>query len=438
MTAELSALRADVGAALTEHDGREALRRLDLGLGWPHRPGDPAAWPELFGLLGSTATELGLEELARLTARAASEPEEPVALFEVGWQLIEHGLPDLAASVLARADELAPDSENLVCELVIALENGGHHRDARELLAARPGLLAGSFMCRYLLAFNSVMDGDLATARAVVLDPGDGDEEGDFQFMAGRIERMLARADAVAAVTALDRRDLRGWHFVLTGGLLLHLSPYGFDDGMNGRYAWYQDNEDTCLENLRRAAAVLDALEVRVPQVVALPDRDSLALATAAGRLLDCRVAPISMDRAAEPGLVVGYDLAVADGETLGALSRRGEGQLLLAQASCWTGDLPFAADLTGLLYQANTSPWAGGGLRVAGDGQVERTSADERPPDELAEAVLTAREPELDDLPVLLGLARAAAACPDGALAGAGRRERQWAGSPVPSSRFL
>lgn len=59
--------------------------------------------------------------------------------------------------------------------------------------------------------------------------------------MAARVERMLVRADALTGVTPLDDRDLRGWHFVMTGGLLLHVAPEG--QGVRGRYASLADNQ---------------------------------------------------------------------------------------------------------------------------------------------------------------------------------------------------
>jgi N-acetylglucosaminyldiphosphoundecaprenol N-acetyl-beta-D-mannosaminyltransferase len=39
----------------------------------------------------------------------------------------------------------------------------------------------------------------------------------------------LDRAAAARAISRLDHQDLRAWHFVLTGGVLATLSPYGFE-----------------------------------------------------------------------------------------------------------------------------------------------------------------------------------------------------------------
>jgi hypothetical protein len=433
--------------ALAAGDARDALGALRPVLDHSGLVPERLAgrdWAALAALLGRVAAGLGLDELAGRAGRVAAEPDAVDGLFGLGYELLEVGLPGMAATVLERAVDALPDPSGAVpdelalSELVVALEGNGTHRRARELLEARPGLLAGSFVLRYLLAFNSVMDGDLAATRlaAAGLAPGDGDEH----EMAARIGRMLARADAVAGLCRLDRSDLRGWHFVLTAGLLLHLSPFGLDDGMHGRYAYTQDDDSRCLEGVRRLAAAVDAVGAPPPRVLALPDRDSMALAWAVGAELRRPVAPLSAATMAEPGLVVAYDMAVADGEAAGALAEHRPGQVLWVHAAQWTADLPYAGDLTTYLYQVNVSPWAGGGLRVDRDGGgVTSVPPAEGGPVELAAEVRAAELPAgaLDDLPELLGLARVAASA--GALRlGQGDRERQWMGGPVPSSRFF
>jgi hypothetical protein len=56
---------------------------------------------------------------------------------------------------------------------------------------------------------------------------------------------MLARAGVAGAASPLDRRDLRGWHYVLTGGVMASLSPHGFEV-MTGRWAYLSDTMDGC------------------------------------------------------------------------------------------------------------------------------------------------------------------------------------------------
>ena len=94
-----------------------------------------------------------------------------------------------------------------------------------------------SFLCRYLYAFNAAMTGRLDVTRAALPRARcpiprsrghDGDDRGD------RSRAPIASRGARRSTT----RDLRGWHYVLTGCLLAHQSPYGFDEPMHGRYAW--------------------------------------------------------------------------------------------------------------------------------------------------------------------------------------------------------
>ena len=54
---------------------------------------------------------------------------------------------------------------------------------------------------------------------------------------------------------------------------------------------------------------------------------------------------PWSESRAAEPGLIVVYNLAALDGDLLKSLREHRPGQILWAHASCWTSEPPFAAD---------------------------------------------------------------------------------------------
>ncbi|MEY9926628.1 hypothetical protein ABH926_001250 [Catenulispora sp. GP43] len=91
-----------------------------------------------------------------------------------------------------------------------------------------------------------------------------------------KVRAMLVRA-AAAAVTdgALGPKDLRGWHFALTGGVLLTVSPYGYDAGMTGRWAMVGDSYGACAEALRRLKVVLAANGSAPQSVSLLPDRDS-------------------------------------------------------------------------------------------------------------------------------------------------------------------
>ena len=79
---------------------------------------------------------------------------------------------------------------------------------------------------RFQYVYNALMAGSLDKAPegfGRLPEP----EDTAWRQAREKVRRMLARADTVRAVTSLDRRDLRGWHYVLTGGVLASLSRTG-------------------------------------------------------------------------------------------------------------------------------------------------------------------------------------------------------------------
>src|SRR5215813_747268 len=404
-------------------------------------------WKDAFRLLARIATALSGKRLAEISGRAAAGLDDPQTLYELGYALIENKLYGFAATVLSRADAKSPKQERIVTELVYALEHLWNNVEACRRLRAS-GLVESSQVCRYLLAFHSVKSGDLAEARRLL--PLLSAETADQLAMAKRIEGMLARADTVRGGTSLDARDLRGWHFVLNGAILLHLSPFGFDEGMQGRYAFLQDSPELCLEGIRRLSVALEAMDLHPPCVFVVAERESSILGHAVAKVLNLPTAAWHHDADGksapeEAGLIAVYDLSTLERPTLVSLSSHRPGQILFAHASCWTEDPPFAADLTTYLYQTNASPW---GKRMRVDPQTRAVMHEEprrEPAEELASEIVSARLQsdalQPDDLDALRRLGHSASLLPEegpGATQAGGIRRTQWAGSPVKSSYFL
>ncbi|HXU05125.1 MAG TPA: hypothetical protein VN903_29390 [Polyangia bacterium] len=421
-------------AALDANDPRGAFGALRPLLQYPGDVADTALWAQAIGLFAPIAKALAGDELASLAAVAARQADDAQAIFNFGYQLIEVGLAGVAATALARANRLKPGNPHIVEELAVALETAMHNHAVCDLLRANNQLVESRFILAYLLAFNAVMIGDIEEARRTLplirrlATPQEG-------WGATRIEGFLARADLAKKSSPLDETDLRGWHFVLTDGVLLHLSPHGFDEGMRGRYAFVQDSPATCLEGIRRVELVLGALDRRPERVLALGDRASAILAHATASVLGLPIEPWPSEL---PGLIVAYDLDSIARPDLEALKAHRPGQILWGHASCWTQTQPIAGDLVTFLYQHNRDPW-GRRLQVDGaTGEARESEPEPGTPAEIAARMgsVTLAPDALADGPALAAFARAVA--PRAAAVNTeGARERQFPGSPVQSSRF-
>ena len=382
--------------------------------------------------LAALAVKRGAPQLADLCVAVARDPDNPDSLYQLGYALIDAGAPEVAASVLWRCLSLVGESEEVLCELVSALESALAYGDAFDVLARHEGLRARSYLPRYLYAYNAAMTGRLEIVRATL--PSLAPISPDTEKLHATIAAIVERADRVAGISALDAQDLRGWHYVLTGGLVTHLSPYGFDEPMHGRYAWLSDSLSRLAYGIDRLAALIQPLSV--PCVYAPEGRDHEILAEAIARRTGLPRAPWPTIGVPSPGLVCVYDLAKLPAAHLAQLESRRADQILFAHASPWTTDCPIAPDVTTLLYQSLVPPWGESAI-VAPDGTVSRSPPDDRPVDTIAAAI--AASPPLDeadrvaeDLPRWESLVARVWPLP------VGPRSRLWAGGPVVSSRFV
>jgi hypothetical protein len=423
---------------VTEPD--ETLVRIDehlgsgdvgaaIGLLRSHAAGIPV--PRIADVLERAATATpGFDDLVAAAQAVVTDPESPEALYELGYACIERGISSIAVPVLSAALDRAPGARPVIDELVSAYEDGYRYADAVAVLEANEPVLR-DWPERYLLAFNALMSGDVAKAREVAARLSNPDD--DWAYAQRRLSGMLARAEQLGP---LDDRALRPWHYVLNASVLATISPYGLDEGMNGRYAFIQDSVEGCASTLAR----LRAIAPDVSSVALLPDRSSQIIGLAAASLLGVPTRPY--ESAMDGALIVGYDLSNVDGPVVAALRSRAPGSVLLEHASCWTTPPMVAADFVGFQHQQVAEPW-GARLFAPEGGRAGWGEPDTRPAPELAEQIVAAtstansREAEVapgDTVEDLVAFVRGLGdAWPSRAP-----RDRVWSPGPVLSSRFL
>lgn len=432
---------AEIRAALALGDTRFALAELRGMLDTAEQAGRDVfvEWLALLERAGGLVVGPTFTAAVRGALRA---PDDPSALVVLGRRLHAEALPRMAVTLLARAHRIAPADEEVLAALVSALGADGQHARACAVLRDAPALHGLSLSRRGVLARHALLAGDLDGPRQC-LPELTRSADAAHQDLARVIGGMLARADAIAGVSALDGRDLRGWHFVVTGGLLLHVSPHGLAAGMNGRYAFVHDSYESCLDGLCRVALVLAMLGRPIERVFAAVDRASAILGRAAALAFGCPLLDWPDGGTTAPGLVIAYDLDGLGPAAREALRTHRPDQVLYCQGASWTEEPAFAADLVMRLHQFSRAPWDGhiGVDPVTGE-------AREVPPDDADVMTLAARIAEAPrdpaaeaDLPSLVALVEAARMVDGDAAAGAlrsvGPRRRAWCGSPVQSLRF-
>src|SRR5580698_2731493 len=144
---------ATIAELIARGDDTAAFARLRAHLGWPHgRDLGDGELPRYLELLGDIAARRDGQILADLATGVREDPDSPDRLYALGYALIDAGAPAIAASLLWRCLQLVGDSEEVVCELVSALESALAYRDAMRVLEDHPALRERSFLCRYLYA----------------------------------------------------------------------------------------------------------------------------------------------------------------------------------------------------------------------------------------------------------------------------------------------
>jgi hypothetical protein len=422
-----------IAELIARGDEQAAYGQLVTRLGWPRgRELTESELPKYLSLVARLATRRGASTLADLAEAAIADLDSPDRLYDLGYALIDAGVPAIAASILWRCLGLVGDSEEVVCELVSALESALAYPDALAVLEEHGNLRARSLLCRYLYAFNAAMAGQLDITRTTL--PTIVPESPETEAMRDTIAAILARADRVAGVCPLDARDLRGWHYVLTGGLVSHLSPYGYDEPMHGRYAWLADSLPRIATGIDRLATLARAVDM--PCVYAPAGKSNEILAHAVAAKLAIPVAPWPAVGVPAPGLVVIYDLADLPPSEVGRLVQRRPGQIVFAHGAPWTADCPIAPDITTLLYQSIVPPWGASMLVDPATQEITTSEPDGRDAETIAKEL--AASPGLDESELAPDEpARWNALVERVWPPAAGTRSRLWAGGPVPSSRF-
>lgn len=422
---------------------QEAYSILLTVLDYPMKIESDHVFKDALSLFEKIARAISGQELGDLVKEIINDINDIQALFDLSYELFEEHQHGLAATLLSRANKIEPQDAHIIPELVANLEELMMNAEAREILLEANNLLEESEICRYLLAFNSLMTGDLEEPTEILESLQDLEDE-NLKSIVEALQGMLNRARDLKKIRPLDDKDLRGWHAVLNGTILLHHSPYAVDE-MNGRYAYITDSYALCREGIERVGEIIKEANLDIPIIYFLPDRSSKILAQAASEILGIPLEEWANNNGA--GLIVAYDLGeIESDDILMQIAEHRPMQILWTHASCWTNPFPYSPDITTYLYQMRTTPWKGG-VRVYDKNEktVKVTEPDNSSEEIIAKSIKSAKSNEdyVSDIDDVISIVKALRNTKDGAsklgiFKLEGGRNRQCTGSPVPSNRFL
>lgn len=344
--------------AIKESDAIQAFSHIRPFLDYPARIENNDLWYDIFTLFKNIVSPV-LGESVELSIEAIIEdPDSVEGLYDLAYSLYEEGLNGVAATLLRRALDLDPSNTRVMTELSANLEVLMYHDDAYKMLVESRVYFGDDTLCLYLLGYNAIMTGKIEEAESV-LPILESDPDDKIHHMYRMLTGMVNRALALRSTRALDEKDLRGWHLVINGAILLHLSPFGFEDAMYGRYAFISDNYSLIKDGILRIGKILERTDIVVDKIIALSDRGSRAIAIATSKLLNIPMMDWNDSDENTRGLMVAYDLQdIEDPEITTRLLKHNPQQILWAHATCWTNTFPFAADITTYLYQDKVAPW--------------------------------------------------------------------------------
>lgn len=430
---------------LKQQNLQEAYSNIREILDYPGYYYLEAVWDDVINLFERITRELIGDEWGDLVKNFRDNPNDVDALYDLAYILYEKSAHSIAATFLSRANKIKPQDEKIISELVVNLEFMMLNQEACTILSEAKELLETSEFCRYQLGFNRIMTGNIDETEKLTLTIQDSQDK-DIQFMAKSLKGMINRVSALKKSRPLDNTDLRGWHMVLNGSVLLHLSPYGIDDGMYGRYAYISDSYSLCRHGIDRVKCVLEAAKIKVPSILSLPDRSSQILAMATSEIFGIPLKIWDEVDINTKGLIVAYDLnEIYSDEIILDIADHRIGQILWAHASCWTYPFPYAPDITTYLCQQNNSPWGGDQMVFNKNyNRIEISETNKSENEDLSQQIIRAERDQdySDDLDDLLAMVKSLNIINDESKPGifrtTGRRMHQRVGSPVLSNRFM
>lgn len=327
----------------------------------------------------------GKHQAAELFEAILANREDAEPYFRLGYQFVQEGAFASALGPLSRCVQLAPDAPAANYEFAYALMKEFYNEEALHFFVQafqQDQALSITFYIAQMLIFLERLEEAGAFVQRLeeqVKEAGEGEMQLDY------IKGMFRR------YSEHKPQNIRDWHFVQYGTLLLRLfeedHPNEPNDS-NGRYTVVNFS-------FEQVALVLNAFQSVVGTNDVFPKYDYIAaagkasepLAHAFGKLVRLPVKSLAEGLAAgEKGIVI----ASFSDELVEIAADVWEGDdiLLFSFAVSWTREINILPEVIGYLAQAGRLPWQER-LEFEDNGQPVLIQEDDRPAEDIARDIL-------------------------------------------------
>ncbi|MGQ0552572.1 MAG: tetratricopeptide repeat protein [Planctomycetota bacterium] len=301
---------------------------------------------------------LGAPEDARLFDAVASHPRDALALYDLGYRLVDQDRPVTAAALLERSLSLGGDPANVRRELAYARLQAADFRGALRALAPleHDDQLSETERLEVLLtqseaAFYAHQRERAAAwlSEAEQLIPDDSQRE--------RLDALHAQVGRSLRWPSLEAIGLREWHFIQHAGVLLKTAGGWFEDGSRrGRFDVLDLRLDMVAFLAQRLLDLLDRLGL--PFDVTVPASELAApLAHGLAQRAERRCVPDLESASGEQALLVAASAAELAPLSAELALNRPELRVF-ALSLDWERDAPVCPEVCGVLARRALLPW--------------------------------------------------------------------------------
>ncbi|MGQ9629697.1 MAG: tetratricopeptide repeat protein [bacterium] len=330
---------------------------------------------------------LGEEEEAMMFEEVLEAADEAEPYYHLGYHYIDCGQYDLAAALLGRCAELAPDSPEVNHELGYALMKTSRFAEAisafHRAFALEEDFPTAFSLSRCYALTNAVEEAEEYMRRAKRLAVED-----DHRELIAELRGIITR---LRRFPPSGFKNIRDWHFIEYGGSILNLAEEEFGEGnyvAGGRYVILWSSYQLVGRILTTLVRMMKRLSYR-PRFVLSHGEPARPLSWAVSMALDIPIEEFDpWNTPRERGILItarSEDL----GDIVDSLRDHSENLAVFSFSLCWTKDQLVVPEIAGLMSQVCFLPWdeqmRAEYDRNEGRRRIVNVPKDPRPPQEIA-----------------------------------------------------